>query len=224
MVFMEDSERAAALASEKGIDAGLHLNFTDSFSALQCPPSLARHQQDLARCLLRHRLAQVVFHPCLMRSFEYVVAAQVEEFCRLYGTMPERLDGHHHMHLCANVLWARLLPAGTLVRPSFSFQPGEKGLGNRLYRKTVDRALARRHRLVDFLFSLPPFEPQSRLERILSLGHQFDVEVETHPINPEEHHFLTGDGVVRWAGDFPIARRFALPREGRGKVIDGSGS
>src|ERR1035438_5912401 len=116
MVFMEDSERAATLALERGIDAGLHLNFTTAFSSRSCPPSLARHQQDVAKRLLRHRLAQVLFYPGLMSSFEYVVAAQIEEYCRLYGAGPERLDGHHHMHLCANVLWGKLLPAGTVVR------------------------------------------------------------------------------------------------------------
>src|SRR5438445_7602395 len=31
MVFMEDSERAACIAREKGVDVGLHLNFTTPF-------------------------------------------------------------------------------------------------------------------------------------------------------------------------------------------------
>jgi hypothetical protein len=209
MVFMEDSERAASLVSERGIDAGLHLNFTTPFSAQSCPPLLSRHQQDLARRLLRHSLAQVVFYPGLMSSFEYVVAAQIEEYCRLYGARPERLDGHHHMHLCANVLWGELLPSGTVVRRNFSFQPGEKGLGNRLYRKAVDRTLARRHRLVDFLFSLPPFEPAGRLQRISSLARKSVVELETHPVNPEEYRFLMEGEFFRQLGDLPVAPRFA---------------
>ena len=33
MVFMEDSERAAAVALERGIDAGLHLNLSTRFTA-----------------------------------------------------------------------------------------------------------------------------------------------------------------------------------------------
>ena len=143
MVFMEDSERAAARSLERGIDAGLHLNFTTPFSIRSCPPALAQHQQRIASRLLRHRLAQVIFYPGLRASFEYVVAAQIEEYCRLYGAQPARVDGHHHMHLCANVLWMKLLPPGTIARRNFSFQPGEKGLGNRLYRKAVDRRLAR---------------------------------------------------------------------------------
>src|SRR5205809_524326 len=90
MVFMADSERAATMARERGIEAGLHLNLTTSFSAPGCPGRLVERQQELARYLLRHRLAQVVFHPGLVRSFEYVVAAQLDEFRRLYGADPDR--------------------------------------------------------------------------------------------------------------------------------------
>jgi hypothetical protein len=212
MVFMEDSERAAAIAQERKIDAGLHLNFTTQFSASGCPARLVERQQEIAAYLLRRRLNQIVFHPGLARSFDYVVEAQLEEFQRLYRAQPERLDGHHHMHLCANVLLGGLLPPGTVVRRNFSFAPGEKSLANRLYRKAVDHGLARRHRLVDFLFSLPPLEPQGRLERIRSLARQFVVEVETHPIKAEEYRFLTGSEVARWIEDVPIAQRFSVPR------------
>ena len=211
---MADSARAAAIARERGIDAGLHLNFTTPFSALGMPTALMDRQRELAERLLPHRLSQVLFYPSLMRSFQYVVSAQWEEFCRLYGAPPARLDGHHHMHLCANVLLGRLLPPGTVVRRNFSFQPGEKSFGNRFYRKVVDRMLARRHRLTDFFFSLPPLEPPGRLERIFSLARRFVVEVETHPLEAEEYRFLTEGEIFRWAGDVPIASRFAVSSNG----------
>jgi chitin disaccharide deacetylase len=137
-------------------------------------------------------LASAVFHPGLAGSFKYVVQAQLEEFRRLYGEKPKRIDGHHHMHLCANVLLGGLLPEGTNVRRNFSFAPGEKSLGNRLYRKIADRILARRHHLTDYFFSLAPIEPQ-RIEKIFSLARQFTVEVETHPVNPDEYTFLLPD-------------------------------
>jgi hypothetical protein len=63
MVFMEDSERAAAIARERGIDAGLHLNFTTPFSAPSCPARLVECQCKLARYLRRHRFAPTVFLP-----------------------------------------------------------------------------------------------------------------------------------------------------------------
>jgi hypothetical protein len=169
---------------------------------------LREHQQAIARRLLRHRFAQVMFYPELIKPFQYIVSAQLEEFCRLYGTAPLRLDGHHHMHLCANVLLGGLLPRGTIARRSFSFDGGEKSVANRFYRRGVDRILARRHFLADFFFSLVPLEPAVRLKRIFSLGRQFVVEVETHPINPREHQFLTEGEIFRWVSDCPIADHF----------------
>ena len=212
MVFMEDSERSAEIAQEREIDVGLHLNFTTPLTAPKCPPSLVQHQQKLARHLLRHRLAPVVFHPGLVRSFEYVVRSQIDEFRRLYQKDPDRLDGHHHMHLCANVLLGGLLPPGTLARRNLSFQPGEKPSVNRFYRRLVDRLLAWRHHLVDFFFSLPPFEPPDRLQRIFSLAQQYVVEVETHPVNPKEYEFLAGGEIFRQAGNLTVAPRFASDR------------
>ncbi len=205
MVFMEDSERAATVARERGIASGLHLNLTTPFSAPGCPVRLQERQQELARYLMQHRLAQVVFHPGLIRSFEYVVVEQLDEFRRLYGADPDKLDGHHHMHLCANVLFQGLLPSGTLVRRNFSFLRGEKSLWNRLHRRFVDSMLARRHRLVDFFFSLAPLEPPGRLQRIFSLARQFVVEVETHPTQEDEYRFLAGGEILRRIGDVRIA-------------------
>jgi hypothetical protein len=211
MVFMQDSERAAALARERGIDVGLHLNFTTPFSAPSARDSLTKHHGRVSSFLLRNRLSQVVFHPGLATSFEYLVKAQVEEFRRIYGEDPRRVDGHHHMHLCANVLLAALLPAGTIARRNFSFQPGEKSGANRLYRKVIDSILARRHRLTDFFFDLLPLKPTERLGRIFTAATKSVVEVETHPINPEEYRFLTEGGIVRLAQRSPIALRYNIP-------------
>jgi predicted glycoside hydrolase/deacetylase ChbG (UPF0249 family) len=211
MVFMEDSERAAAMAQEQGIDTGLHLNLTSPFSASSCPSRLVEHQHEISKHLLRHRFSQVIYHPGLIRSFEYVVSAQLDEFCRVYGSWPGRLDGHHHMHLCANVLLGQLLPSGAVVRRNSSFLPGEKRVHNRLYRKFVDRMLARRHRLTDFLFSLSPIEPMTRLQRIFACARQNVVELETHPVKPEEYRFLAGGEILRLVGDLQIAPRFTVP-------------
>jgi predicted glycoside hydrolase/deacetylase ChbG (UPF0249 family) len=217
MVFMEDSERAAAAARESGIDAGLHLNFTTPFSAPCCSSQLMEQQRKVASYLRRHAFSKVVFHPGLVPSFEYVFAAQMDEFRQLYGSSPDRIDGHHHMHLCANVLLERLLPAGTIIRRNFSFQAGEKSFANRFCRRLVDRMLAGRHRLTDFFFSLPPLEPAGRLQRIFSLARQYVVEVETHPANPEEYRFLMGDEVFHQLADQTIASsfRFFPSRSGR---------
>jgi predicted glycoside hydrolase/deacetylase ChbG (UPF0249 family) len=211
MVHMEDSERGAELALGNELDAGLHLNLTTPFSAACVPAQLMQHHRRVIEYLTRHRFAQVLFHPGLHRSFQYVVAAQLDEFRRLYQKDPNRIDGHHHMHLCANVLLAGLLPEGTIARRNFSFRPGQKSLFNRLYRRGMDSILGRRHRLTDFLFSLPPFDPRSRLEHIFSLACRFVVEVETHPVNLDEYRFLSGGEVFARTGPVPVAPRFVVP-------------
>jgi predicted glycoside hydrolase/deacetylase ChbG (UPF0249 family)/glycosyltransferase involved in cell wall biosynthesis len=210
MVFMADSERAATIARTSGIDAGLHVNFTEPFSAAICPAPLIERQRELRRCLLRHRLARILYYPSLAASFEYVLSAQVDEYRRLYGVDPQRIDGHHHLHLSMNVLLDRLLPEGVLVRRNFSFLPGEKSLANRLYRKMIDRRLAGRHRIVDYLFNLAPLEPE-RLERIFTLARNSVVELETHPARPDEHRFLTSGEMLRQLGDLTVSPNFIAP-------------
>jgi len=190
MVFMKDSERAATLALDQKVDAGLHLNFTTPFSASKIPSRLAEHLDKVAAFLRAHRLAQVMYHPGLTTAFEFLVASQIEEFRRLYGSTPRRLDGHHHMHLCANVRLQRLLPPSTLVRRSFSFTRGEKALLNRLYRKRVDAVLSQRHRLSDYFFSLAPLSATDRIVQIFELARTSVVEVEVHPVVPCEYAFL----------------------------------
>jgi predicted glycoside hydrolase/deacetylase ChbG (UPF0249 family) len=205
MVFMEDSQRAAAIAQETDIYAGLHLNFTTEFSSSCRSSTLLQHQHRVSRFLLGHPRAQVLFHPGLAGSFEYLVRKQCDEFATLYGKYPERLDGHHHMHLCTNVLLQGLLARGTIVRRNFSFRSGEKSVWNRMYRRMIDASLVRRHRVTDYLFSLAPFEPRERLEYIFSLATHSVVEVETHPAALEEYTFLTSGEVFRRLSSITIA-------------------
>jgi predicted glycoside hydrolase/deacetylase ChbG (UPF0249 family) len=195
MVFMEDSERAADVAREVGLETGLHLNFTSVFTHRRCPRELVEHQTRLGTFLLSRRFSKVVLHPVLSKSFDYVVKAQIDEYERIFGTRPWKFDGHHHMHLCANVMMQGLLPAGTLVRRNFSFGSDEKNILNRLYRKYMDAALARNHVLTDYFFSLPPLKPEARLRRIFELSRDSAVEVETHPVNHEEFKFLMNGGL-----------------------------
>ncbi|HZU22502.1 MAG TPA: ChbG/HpnK family deacetylase [Terriglobales bacterium] len=210
MVFMQDSERSAAIAREHHIDAGLHLNLTLPFSGPDVPGRLVDEQARVADFLQRRRFSQVIFHPGLKRSFQYVVEAQIGEFARLFGQSPRRVDGHHHMHLCANVLLGNLLPAGTIARRNFSFSAGEKSLGNRFYRRFRDRVLARRHILADYFYSLPPLTPEHRLRRIFALAQHCAVEVETHPIRPDEYRFLAGGEIFQKFAGLIIAPNYAL--------------
>ncbi|MBX3300752.1 MAG: ChbG/HpnK family deacetylase [Nitrospira sp.] len=212
MVFMEDSERAAITARDFGVDSGLHLNLTTPFSGRGCSLRLRECQEKIARYLLRHRFAQVMFHPGLTSEFEYVVKAQIDEFGRLYGMVPTRLDGHHHMHLCANVILQHLLPLGSIVRRNFSFEAGEKSVWNRAYRGCVDRMLKRRHRLADYFFSFPPLQPDIRLRQIAMLARNWVVEIEAHPVKQSEYQFLMEGGIARFSEGIRIATAEAMSR------------
>lgn len=215
MVFMEDSERAARLALERQVDVGLHLNLTTRFSGPAVPSKLSLHQEKIAAYLLCRRLSQVIFHPGLTHSFEYVVAAQIDEFRRLYGSDPSRIDGHHHMHLAANVLLQGLLPRGIIVRRNFTFRAGEKSFINRTYRRTVDAWLGRRYQLVDLLFSIEPVADRKRLQKIVELAQDSVVELETHPVNGNEYQFLIRSGLAECSESSPVASSF-------GSILKGS--
>jgi chitin disaccharide deacetylase len=214
MVFMEDSARAAAIARERAVPTGIHLNFTEPFTGSNLPSKVVDNHQRVAAYLRRRRINQAVFHPGLRQAFEYITKAQLEEYGRLYGELPQRIDGHHHMHLAANVVFDSLLPAETFVRRNFSFESGEKGFINRVYRRFVDRKIARRHAVSDYFFGLIPLKPAERLSRIFSLARNFVVEVETHPIRQEEFNFLNEGELLRWAGDYPKPGH--APRRARG--------
>ncbi len=211
MVFMEDSLRAGSLARDHGVDTGLHLNFTTAFTGQQISSRLLEHQGRIARYLSRNRFARTLYHPGLVSSFKYLVAAQLEEYERVYGTRPDRIDGHHHMHLCANVLFGDLLPKGILVRRNFTFPPNEKGRLNRFYRAYIDRQVAKRNRVVDYLFQVVPIEPMERLRRIFTLANSAVVELETHPVLGDEYQFLSSGKFFSELNGVEIASGFTGP-------------
>ena len=197
MVFMRDSERAAEQALASGLEVGLHLNFSEQFTAAAVPQRLREDHDRIRRFLTANKYALLVYQPFLRGRFRGVLAAQYLEFKRLYGREPAHWDGHQHLHLSSNLLFENLLPAGTRVRRSFSFRPGEKSLANRLYRAVVDRRLARRHRLTDYFFALAQHLGPGRLERVVQLAKQANVELMTHPQVQNEYDFLMGDDYGR---------------------------
>ena len=193
MVFMADSERAAALAKDTGLDVGLHVNLNQDFSSPGCPGPVRKSQDRIRRFLKRSKYAQLLYHPLLRQEFRGVFHAQSEEFARLYGHAPSHFDGHRHLHLCANMLWDGIIPAGQKVRRSFSFWPGEKSSLNRAYRHCVDRRLRHRYRTTDYFFALSQCLQGKRLARVAELAKIAKVELMTHPEKAEEYQWLMGD-------------------------------
>ena len=193
MVFMADSGRAAALAKEAGMDVGLHLNLDTPFTSETCPENVRRCHEPVSRWLRSGKFAQLIYNPFLSKHFHHLCAAQIGEFERLYGWMPSHMDGHHHMHLCANMLLGKAIPENEKVRRSFSFWPGEKSFLNRRYRRWVDRRLSRRFRTTDYFFSLGQCLRTNRLQRVAELAKTAKVELMTHPEKSEEYSWLMSD-------------------------------
>jgi len=204
MVFMEDSARAAELAKARGMDVGLHVNFTQTFTDARCPSSLMKHQDRIGKFLRRKKAALVLYHPLLNKSFRAVFQAQYDEFLRLYGKSPTHIDGHQHMHLCTNMLLKRVIPKGERVRRSFSFWPGEKSLANRLYRRWVDGRLKQSYRLTDYFFALSQNLQGKSIERIVGLSKSGNVELMTHPEKAAEQAFLMSEDFLKMTQALPM--------------------
>ncbi len=194
MVLMQDSGRAAKLAKDYELDdVGLHLNFSEEFTDKSCSETLKEHHGRIIKFLKRGKYAQLLYNPFLRKAFAYCYHAQVEEFVRLFEKSPSHIDGHHHMHLCANLLLSNMIPAGTKLRRNFSFWPGEKNFLNRAYRGFVDRWLSRRHRLPDYFFDLTQCIEGKKLDRVAALAKSSNVELMTHPIVNGEEEYLMSD-------------------------------
>ena len=193
MVFMEDSERAASLALQTSLEVGLHLNFTMLFSADKIPLKLREHHNRVVSYLTKNKLTQIIYNPLLASSFDFLFKAQFEEFNRLYGRNPGFYNGHHHMHLCANVLIGKILSKGARVRRTFTFYQGEKNSFNRLYRHILDIFVYRRFISTDCFFSILPLQDYERLRNIFKRAISSNVEIEVHPENDDEIKFLLSD-------------------------------
>jgi predicted glycoside hydrolase/deacetylase ChbG (UPF0249 family) len=192
MVFMEDSARGADLAGTAGIDVGLHLNLSQTFS-VEVPSKLRGYHEQIVRFLTTHKYAMVFYHPLLREQFRYVYSAQVEEFHRLFGKLPSHIDGHQHKHYCSNMLIDRIMPEGQKVRRTFSFGPGDKSAVNRAYRGWVDRRLGSQHQLTDYFFALLEHSDLETFQPVARLAQDANVEVMTHPVVPKERDFMLSD-------------------------------
>ncbi len=190
MVFMEDSVRAAEVAQGTGLDLGLHLNLRQPFTGQVGAGRLREYHDRIVGFLTSSKYSLCLYNPVLRQQFQYVYEAQIEEFQRLHGRHPSHIDGHHHLHLCTNMLVDRVIPAQQRVRRSFSFGPGEKNVLNRGYRRMVDWWLEGRYRLTDFFFSLQPCLQNNHLRWVLDLAQTAKVEVMTHPANSQEYSYL----------------------------------
>ena len=197
MVFMDDSERAASISQTLRMDVGLHINLSQPFTDSRCSRTVADAQTAVCRFLTRGKFAQMLYNPGLRGAFLTAFRSQTDEFLKLYGRTPTHYDGHHHMHLCANMLLGNVIPEAQKVRRSFHFWPGEKSFLNRAYRSWVDSKLRKRQTTADYFFSLAQCLGKNRLLHVAALAQESTVEIMTHPEQSRERDFLLGGDFLK---------------------------
>jgi predicted glycoside hydrolase/deacetylase ChbG (UPF0249 family) len=199
MVSMSDSARAAELAAGSGVPAGLHVNLTEAFTDPACPESVRRRQGKIVRYFAGPKWRWWGFSPTLFTTIEDCITDQLEAFRGLYGHEPTHVDGHEHVHQSLTVMFARSLPTGMKMRPSFTFMSGEKSVPNRLTRRLVNRIMRARFRCPRYFFDIRDIHPElggTGLERRLDLADDDVIEVMTHPGVSDERAVLLEDS---WA-------------------------
>lgn len=141
MVWMSDSDRAAAVAAERGLPIGLHLNLTLPLNGTLTPEPVRARQRELTTYLGRDTWSKTRLRGAQAQLAGDVVTEQLERFRELYGE-PTHVDGHHHVHLHPVVQAA--IPAELPVRPPLRHPRKAAGRMNREERAVHKRFIAPR--------------------------------------------------------------------------------
>lgn len=212
MVFMLDSERAAVATASAGLESGLHLNLDLPFDGPSVPPRLREHHRRVVAYLRGGNWKQLTYNPLLKSAFPYIFQAQYDEYCRLFGREPVKIDGHDHMHLCMNMIADGVIPPGKRVRRNLTFARGQRSLLNRFYRRLVDAWLVRRYVCSDAFFAIDPVCNLPRQEGIFSLALSCNVELMVHPGLKEEYDHLLGPEFESLLQGIPLGTYSRLPK------------
>jgi predicted glycoside hydrolase/deacetylase ChbG (UPF0249 family) len=190
MVFMEDSKRAAEIANFNNLEFGLHINLTTPFTSSDNNIKLLEHQKKIISFFSLFKLAPFIYNPFIENSLEYLIKKQQDEFIYLYKGEPYFYNGHHHIHLCANILIKKLLNSNIPIRLSFCFFYGEKSAINRLLRSWLNSYLKKKYITTDYFFSLSPISNQIRISKIINMAKRHNVEIMVHPEKDDVFNFL----------------------------------
>ena len=202
MIYMSDSERAAAIAKERGLPVGLHLNFTEPFSDPATPASLRERQAHIIKYLgeatdspdpAAARLRRWVYDPRLHSAVDALIDEQLERFQELYGKPPTHFDGHNHIDLCPNVFLSQAIPPGSKMRNTRDCFPIDRSAAG-LARAGRQVFRARRFAGTRYLLHLAflDLEP-GHVDPLLDLAKQMPIEVMAHPAFPNDGAKLMSD-------------------------------
>jgi hypothetical protein len=195
MVYMEDSDRAAALPRSERPPLGLHLNLTQPFADPLTPARVGdRHARLIEHFTDPHHRAWGS-PPRLRQAVREGIGDQVARFEALYGAEPDHIDGHEHAHICLDVLLA--LPAGTRVRPVCSRPAaGRWALGTRLNGAARRACFPPRLRAPLRAYDIDTLVPElggAGLPAVLALSGRSSVEIIVHPGDPRDDVVLGSD-------------------------------
>jgi chitin disaccharide deacetylase len=184
MVWMSDSGRGASLAAEHGAAVGLHVNLDTPFTAPDVPAAARRDHDALRRHFASATLRRWSYSPSA-RIRELVassLAAQLEEFQRLYERPPTHVDSHHHLlETSPDAFLSRSLGRGLKVRNAHWPQ----GSLAREIKVNWRRAVVRRRFITTDEFAdlraVHPALGGEGLDRLLSASTERSVELMVHP-------------------------------------------
>lgn len=91
------------------------------------------------------------------------------------------------------MLASNIIPKGTRLRGTFTFDAGEKPLFNLLYRHILDIWISRRFISPGSFYSIVAVQNHKRLQNIINSAVKKTIEIEVHPENDEEIEFLLSD-------------------------------
>jgi predicted glycoside hydrolase/deacetylase ChbG (UPF0249 family) len=193
MVYMADSERAAAIARARELPIGLHLNLTLPFDGSDVPTGVRERQATLVKYFRHLSLRRWTYSPWVGGDVRDAIADQLERFRVLYGREPTHLDSHHHVHVSLDVL--QRLPRETKVRTTHS-RTGSALAPTRVARSIKRAFIRRRFVAPDYLFSIRSLYPAFGgigLEPALALADSAVVEIMVHPEWSDERRLLMSD-------------------------------
>ncbi|MCZ4496850.1 MAG: hypothetical protein JWM25_1433 [Thermoleophilia bacterium] len=207
MVFMADSQPAAARANELGLPVGLHLNLSQPYTAAGVPEGVeARHARLTTRFGDRgRRWRRWAPSPGASSVIAQIVVDQLREFEALYGSPPTHVDGHKHVQVSPSVARAPAL-AGIMLRRAFTDPPGTPA-PLRVARAVRHRIALGRTPGTDRLLPLWTLREDLRAGRLpagLALPLTDVVEVMAHPGLERELPLLMTDAWAQVLASAPL--------------------
>jgi len=195
LMYMEDSDRAAAIAVERDLPVGLHLNLTDPFTAASVPEPVRARQAAACRIFgdggLRQR--SWTYDPRIRELVDATIRDQLERFRALLGREPTHVDGHNHVQVCPNVILARPLAGEKMRDALWSYPSTRSAMG---VARALRRVLtARGHLTTHYFFDIAELHRGGAGEMAARVGLAAGtaVEVMCHPGFDHELEALRSD-------------------------------